>query len=81
VSLADGRQVRAKRLAIPKVRVGKFEVDNVDCVVMPSSLPDAAPLLGMSFLGQFSFKIDTENKKLTMTKIDGAPKSKTAAKP
>jgi aspartyl protease family protein len=80
LSLADGRQVRAKRLLIPKVRVGKFELENVECAVMPSNLPDAAPLLGMSFLSQFSFKIDTENKKLTMTKIDGGTTSKATPK-
>jgi aspartyl protease family protein len=78
--LADGRQVKAKRLLIPKVRVGKFELENVACAVMPATLPDAAPLLGMSFLGQFSFKIDTESKKLTMTKIDGGTTAKASPK-
>ncbi len=79
--LADGSRVRGKRLTIPKVRVGKFEVDNVACVVMPATLPNAAPILGMSFLAQFSFKVDAEQKKLTMTKIDGASSAKTATKP
>jgi aspartyl protease family protein len=78
--LADGSQVRGKRLTIPKVRVGKFELDNVPCVVMPANLPEAAPLLGMSFLGEFTFKIDADQKKLTMTKIDGASPAKTATK-
>src|SRR5207302_11505268 len=53
--LADGRRVRAKRLTIPRVCVGNFELKNVECVVLPASLPEAPPLLGMSFLGQFSF--------------------------
>jgi aspartyl protease family protein len=76
--LADGRRVRGKRLTIPKVRLGKFELDDVECVVMPANLPEAAPLLGMSFLSQFSFKIDAEQKKLTMTKIDGGGGAKKA---
>ncbi len=80
LSLADGSRVRGKRLTIPKVRVGKFELDNVECVVLPANLTEAPALLGMSFLGQFSFKIDAEQKKLTMTKIDGAGSAK-GAKP
>jgi aspartyl protease family protein len=79
--LADGRTVRGKRLTLSKVRVGKFELDNVACVVMPADLPDATPLLGMSFLSQFSFKIDADQKKLTMTRIEGASAAKTVAKP
>jgi clan AA aspartic protease (TIGR02281 family) len=72
VVLADGRRIKAKRMTLSKVRVGKFEVDNVICAVMPEDLTEAAALLGMSFLGNFNFKIDTENKKLTMTKIEGS---------
>ena len=68
--LADGREVQAKLVKIPQVRVGKFIVENVECAVMPENLINAAPILGMSFLKNFSFKIDSESHKLTMSKVD-----------
>jgi aspartyl protease family protein len=70
LSLADGREVQAKLVKIPQVRVGKFTVENVECAVMPESLVNASAILGMSFLKNFSFKIDSETNKLTMAKVD-----------
>jgi aspartyl protease family protein len=68
--LADGREVPAKLVKLPSLRVGKFEVENVECAVMPENLTEAAAILGMSYLRNFSFKIDSETGKLTMSKVD-----------
>jgi clan AA aspartic protease (TIGR02281 family) len=68
--LADGREILAKLVTVNSIRVGKFTVEKVECAVMPENLPDSAPILGMSFLKNFSFKIDSDTSKLTMTKID-----------
>lgn len=70
VSMADGRIVTATRKMAGKVRVGKFTVENVECAVMPQELTQAAPLLGLSFFKHFTFKIDTANAKLVMSKVE-----------
>jgi len=75
VSLADGHVVEAKRIVIAKVRLGKFTVENVECAVMPSDLPDAEPLLGLSFFKHFVFKIDSAKGKLIMSSIDQSGKN------
>ena len=70
VQMADGGVVTATRKIASKVRVGKFTVENVECAVMPRELTEAAPLLGLSFLKHFTFKIDTANAKLIMSKVE-----------
>jgi aspartyl protease family protein len=70
LKLADGSIIDGKLIALPSVRVGKFEVENVECAVLGESYKGAEPLLGMSFLEKFNFKIDPDVGKLTMTKID-----------
>ncbi len=83
VSMADGRIITATRKMAGKVRVGKFTVENVECAVMPQEFTQAAPLLGLSFFKHFTFKIDTANEKLVMSKIeslDGKSSSKTSGK-
>jgi clan AA aspartic protease (TIGR02281 family) len=73
LQLADGREIQAKLITLPSIRVGKFTVEKVECAVMPQNLPDSSAILGMSFLRNFSFKIDSDTSKLTMTKIDSPP--------
>jgi aspartyl protease family protein len=72
VSIANGRTVKAKRAKLASVRVGKFEVKNVDCVVMPEDYSDSPSLLGGSFLNNFKYEVDADGKKLRLSKIDGA---------
>jgi clan AA aspartic protease (TIGR02281 family) len=71
LSLADGSMVEGRQITIPEVRVGKFIVENVEGAVLPPSLSNAPALLGMSYLKNFDFKIDSAAKTLTMTKVDG----------
>ena len=68
--LADGHRVAAKRVIAPTVRLGQFTVKNVECTVMPADLPNAEPLLGLSFFKHFIFKIDAANSKLIMSTIE-----------
>ncbi len=70
VSLADGSEVEGYLKTIPSVRVGKFIVEDVECIVLSPVAIKAPPLLGMSFLGNFKFEIDKNRAELKMVKID-----------
>jgi aspartyl protease family protein len=70
LQMANGQVVEAKLLMVKSVRVGKFEVENVECAVFPPELTEAAAILGMNFLEKFNYKIDTERAKLIMNKIE-----------
>lgn len=72
LELADGRIIEARQVFAESVRVGKFTVENVECAVMPKNLPKPAAMLGLSFLEHFTYKIDTANGKLIMSKIETA---------
>lgn len=75
VTIANGRTVEAKKMKLASVRVGKFEIKNVDCVVMPEDLPESPPLLGGAFLNNFKYEIDADASKVRLTRLDGAGKS------
>ncbi len=68
--LADGRTIPARGVTIPKVRVGEFEAENVEAAVLDAVATDAEPLLGMSFLGNFKFEINTADKTLKMLRVN-----------
>jgi clan AA aspartic protease (TIGR02281 family) len=81
--LANGQIVQGKQVIAPRIRVGKFEVRDVECLVFGPEYPNASALLGQSFLSKFVYKIDAVNSKLVMTQLDapdGGSKSKTAPK-
>ncbi len=81
--LADGSEVEGTRMKIDSVRVGKFTVDGVECVVFGREAVKASALLGMSFLGNFTFEIDKQKSELRMVKIDSGdtPTKKSGGKP
>jgi len=67
--VADGRKVSGKQVNIREVRVGGAKVYNVQAVVLDSAETGNSPgLLGMSFLNNFIFKIDTEKGLLVLQK-------------
>ena len=68
--LADGRTIPARGVTLPRVRVGEFEAENVDAAVLDAVATDAEPLLGMSFLGNFKFEINTSAKTLKMLRVN-----------
>jgi aspartyl protease family protein len=79
VGLADGRKVPGTIIKLDSVRVGKFTVEDVECCVLGPEAPEAPPLLGMSFLGQFKFEVDAQQAELKLVKVDSGepiPKDK-----
>lgn len=69
MSMADGSIVPGRKVFAKELRVGKFSVENVECVVMPVELPNAAPLLGQTFLDKFGYKIDSDQQKLIVSQV------------
>lgn len=67
--LADGREIPGRKFVLDRVRVGEFEAENVDAVVLDEAATEAEPLLGMSFLGKFKFEVDMAEKSLKMLRI------------
>lgn len=70
VSLADGSQVPGTRKVLESVRVGKFTVENVECIILDPIAVRAPALLGMSFLGHFKFELDAQKGELMMVKVE-----------
>ena len=68
--LADGREIRAKFVQLPRVRVGKFEAENVRAAVLEANAVNAEPLLGMSFLSNFKFEINAVEKTLKLLRVN-----------
>ena len=69
---ADGTVVEAKQKTIPSLRVGRFTINNVVCVVMPPGKGNVAPLLGQSFHRHFTHKFTPESGHLVMSKVEAA---------
>lgn len=70
IKLADGRIMQAKLSRIKSLRIGKVSAENVLCAILPDDLRDAVPLLGQTFLRNFSYKIDTSTRKLSIWKLE-----------
>ncbi len=77
---ADGRTHDAKLMKLQSVKVGKFTVNDVECIVVPPDLADAPPLLGGSFLKGFTYKLIPEAGKLTLSRV-GEEEAPKVAKP
>jgi clan AA aspartic protease (TIGR02281 family) len=83
VSIANGAVVEGKRMKLDSVRVGKFEMKNVDCIVMPEDSPNVPALLGGSFLNNFKYEVDADASVVRLSRIDngnGSSGSKTTGK-
>ena len=69
LSTADGRKILGYSVVLPKIRVGQFEATNVRAAILESAAAGAPPLLGMSFLSNFKFEIDSAEKSLTLLRV------------
>lgn len=72
IKLADGRESSAKHAILSSVSVQGVEAQNVDAAILAADVQDPSlrdGLLGMTYLKNFSFKIDQRNKKLTLEKF------------
>jgi aspartyl protease family protein len=68
--VADGSEVIAHKMVIPSLRLGKFTVNNVECIVMPEGKKNVPPLLGQTFQRFFSVHFSPEAGKLSLSKIE-----------
>lgn len=78
--IANGAIIEGKEISLGAVRVGRFTVEGVRCVVLQPGLPDAPLLLGGSFLNHFIVKLDPSKQELQLTEIKEGG-AKPAAKP
>ncbi len=67
--LADGNIIEGKEMSLKTVRVGRFTLEEVSCVVLNKGLPDAPLLLGGSFLNHFIVRLDPSARELHLTEI------------
>ena len=71
IEIADGSTITGVLKKIATVRAGTFELKDVECAVLGPEAVSAAPLLGMTFLGEFQFQLDAADATLGMTQIEG----------
>ena len=79
--VADGSEVTARMMTIPSLRVGKFTVKDVECVVMPTEKKNVPALLGQSFHKYFTYKFTPETGKLILSKVETPEPVATGPKP
>lgn len=72
MTLADGNTIEGRMMTLKTVRVGRFTLEDVTCVVLQKGLSKAPLLLGGSFLNHFIVKIDSSTKQLHLTEIKQA---------
>jgi aspartyl protease family protein len=64
VQLANGRRILARSVVLDEVQVGSVEVEDVHAIILPGNSIEG--LMGMSFLGNFTFSIDPEESELVL---------------
>ena len=69
LQMADGKIVDAKQVTLQSVQVGEFIVNDVEAFVLPEHLHAAPPLLGNTFLGNFTFEVDPDRGKLILSRL------------
>lgn len=69
LQMADGKIVDAKKVSLESVQVGEFIVNDVEAFVLPEDLSAASPLLGNSFLSNFTYEIDPDRLKLILSRL------------
>jgi clan AA aspartic protease (TIGR02281 family) len=74
MKIADGSIIEGRQMVLKSVRVGRFTVENVTCVVLQSGLKEAPACLGNSFLSHFIVKLDQKAGKLQMTEVEAGEK-------
>ena len=74
MQLADGNIIEGKQMTLKTVRVGRFTIPDVTCVVLQKGLHDAPLILGGSFLNHFIVRLDPAANELHLTQLkDEAP--------
>ena len=81
MQLADGVLVDGKLMTLKSVRVGRFTVENVSCIVFPEGLPKASTILGTSFLSHFVVKLSQSAGELYLTEVGDGKKPTAGGEP
>jgi clan AA aspartic protease (TIGR02281 family) len=69
--VGDGRELEGKYTVLKSVSVQGVEASNIEAAILPDNIKEigsADGALGMSFLKNFSFRIDPKNNKLVLEK-------------
>ncbi|MFK7789481.1 MAG: TIGR02281 family clan AA aspartic protease [Phycisphaeraceae bacterium] len=69
LQMADGKLVDARSVTLESVQVGEFICNDVEAFVLPEDLSAASPLLGNSFLSNFTYEIDPVRGKLILSRL------------
>jgi clan AA aspartic protease (TIGR02281 family) len=69
LKLPNGTEIQGKEMVIPSVRVGRFSVKDIRCIVLEPNLEDPPLILGGTFLNNFIHKIDPSKNELHLTEI------------
>lgn len=69
LQMADGKLVDARRVSLESVQVGEFICNDVEAFVLPEDLSAASPLLGNTFLSNFTYEIDPVRGKLILSRL------------
>jgi aspartyl protease family protein len=69
MQIADGSRIKGRLVKLKSLRVGNFEVQDIDCAVLGPEATNAPPLLGMSFLGNFNFELNAQESTLTLLTV------------
>jgi clan AA aspartic protease (TIGR02281 family) len=77
---ADGKKINARLMVLESVRVGQFTAENVQCAVLPKSMP-GDNLLGGTFLRNFVYRMDLGAGELHLSEIVVPQAAQTDAKP
>ena len=78
MQLADGNLIEGREMSLKTVRVGRFTLEEVRCVVLSKGLPNAPLILGGSFLNHFIVKLDPGASQLHLTEIKEGGAAKVA---
>ncbi len=69
LKLANGAIIEGKEMSLKSVRVGRFTLSDVPCVVLEKGLSDPPTLLGASFLNHFIVNMDAASNQLHLTEV------------
>jgi len=74
VTVADGREVKARAFTLDTMKVGNAEAYDVEAAVLEDGVGSSEDgLLGMSFLKNFALKIDNANQRLILEEFSPHP--------
>ena len=73
MKLANGAIIDGKLMTLKSVRVGRFTVNNVSCIMLQEGLSDPPTILGTSFLSHFVVKLSQSAGELHLRDVgDGS---------